>query len=77
MKRKRTLLQTRVEPVDVQAAVDHLHLKGMLDCDLETILLAQKSTDERAGLVAKSISGDIVGDCEEDEGMEGDVQAGI
>jgi len=49
----------------------------VLDCDLETILLAEKSADERAGLVAKSISGDVVGDCEEDEGMKGDVQAGI
>lgn len=42
----------------------------MFDGDIATVLLAQESTDDGTGLLSQGMSRDVVGDGEEDEGMQ-------
>lgn len=52
-------------------------IESVLDGNLSAILLTQKSSNYRSLLLSQSMSRNIVGDSEEDEGMKGDLKAGI
>ena len=53
-----------------------MNLEGVLDGDLATILLAEESTDNRAFLFSQGVPGDVVGDGEEDERVQDDLELG-
>jgi hypothetical protein len=54
----------------------HVAIKCMLYRDLASILLAQKTAHYRALLLAESVAGDVVGDGEEDERVQDDLDLG-
>lgn len=72
---KLTLLHTIVEPHGTEPRIAAIILvddkvKRVLECDLAAVLLAQQCTDDRARLLPQSVAGDVIGDGEEDEGVE-------
>jgi hypothetical protein len=65
-----------VESGRIDGAVGHLHVKGMLNGDLAAILLTKQATDDGALLFPQRVPGDVVGDAEEDERVEDDLELG-
>lgn len=54
----------------------HVAVKDMLDGDLAPILLAEQTANDGVLLVSEGVSGDVVGDGEEHERMEDDLELG-
>lgn len=51
--------------------------KRVLQGNLPSILLAQKTANHRLGLLPREVSGDLVGDGEQNERVELDVEPGV
>lgn len=49
----------------------------MLNRDLSAILLTQETSNNGSCLITKSVPGNIVGDCQEDQRVEGNFEARI
>ena len=70
-----TVLQAGCKPRCVNLAFQSIGFKCMLDRDLLSILLAQKSSDQRSWLVAQRVSSDVVRNCEDNERVKRDFEA--
>lgn len=56
--------------------VEHIAVKGVLDGDVAAVLLAEETADNGSLLAAEGVAGDVVGDGEDDEGVEDDLELG-
>jgi hypothetical protein len=73
----RTLLQAVHEPFWIYRPAQDFALESMLDRDFSAILLSQQGSDYRSSLVAKSVPGNIIGDRQEDQRVEGNLETRI
>ena len=77
------LLQAVFEPGFVQAGfaigtlLCHFAFECVLEGDGASILLTKEGADYGFGVILEGVAGYIVGECEEDEGVEVDVEAGV
>jgi hypothetical protein len=78
---RHTLVESLYKPLGIQDDVAILNLcgtlKGMLNGNLTAVLLAEQGTGNGTVLLAQGVSCDVVGDSEQDEGVEDGVEARV
>lgn len=76
------LLEPVLEPALVQQNLTivgwhQFAVEGVLEADVVAILLAEERTNYGPFLPSEGVSCDVVGDCEEDERVEEDLETGV
>jgi len=76
------LLKTVLEPALVHQDLaiftrHHLAVEGVLEADVAPVLLAEEGADYGTFLPSEGVSCDVVGNCEEDERVQGHLDTGV